>query len=101
MNTKDQYYIDKTRECCRHDYYNYDTISKFFNDHKDLFRYAYKQDNYLFTHAGVSEEWIKQFKLENINEDTIVDYLNSNPETIWWIGFSRGGFGHSGPLWCC
>lgn len=97
----DNFYTDKTRECCRHDYHNYNTISKLFNDHKHLFRYAYKQGNYLFTHAGVSDKWIKQFKLENINEDTIVDYINSNPESIWWVGSSRGGFGYSGPLWCC
>ena len=32
--------------------------TKLFQDNKDLFRIYYKYDNYLFSHAGVMQEWL-------------------------------------------
>lgn len=96
------YYRDEERECCRHDYYNQGIIRRLFRENADLFKYAYKQDSYLFTHAGVCSGWLKQNQLtEIINENNIVDYLNNNPRTLWQIGASRGGRGWGSPLWCC
>lgn len=96
-----QFYLNKYKRCCRHDYQNYDIINKLFIDNKDLFQYAFKFDKYLFTHAGVCSGWIEQNNL-NLDEFTIVDYLNSNPESLWQIGYSRGGnFMWGSPLWCC
>lgn len=100
----DEYLFNEQRECCRHDYYNLDRNRKLFQNNIDLFRFAYKQDNYLFTHAGVCGGWLKYNNLsEDINEDNIVNYLNSNPKCLWQIGYSRGGrYSTLGsPLWCC
>ena len=102
MNTKDRFYVNKDEECCRHDYKNYATIAKLFKDNEDLFQFAYREGDYLFTHAGVCTGWLLQNNLTHINEDNIVDYLNGNPKTLWQIGESRGGLQDWGsPLWCC
>lgn len=98
----DCFQIDEERECCRHDYFNLGITRKLFRDNAELFRWAYKQDNYLFTHAGVCSGWLKQNQLtEIIDENNIVDYLNNNPRTLWQVGESRGGRGWGSPLWCC
>lgn len=100
----DERYRNEERECCRHDYLRMGEISKLFRENAKLFKYAHKEDNYLFTHAGVCSGWLKQNQLtEVINEDNIVDYLNNNPDTIWQIGYSRGGRYNTwgSPLWCC
>ena len=98
----DEFLSDENRECCRHDYYNIERNRKLFKDNEDLFQFAYREGDYLFTHAGVCTGWLLQNNLTHINEDNIVDYLNSNPQTLWQIGDSRGGFHDWGsPLWCC
>ena len=100
----DEWNYNERRECCRHDYYNTERNRKLFKDNEDLFQFAYREGDYLFTHAGVCTGWLKQNQLtEVINEDNIVDYLNNNPDTIWQIGYSRGGRYNTwgSPLWCC
>ena len=98
----DEWNFDENRECCRHDYYNTERNSKLFEDNADLFQFAHREGDYLFTHAGVCTGWLLQNNLTHINEDNIVDYLNSNPKTLWQIGESRGGLQDWGsPLWCC
>lgn len=97
-----QYYIDKRRSCCRHDPKNYAAIAKLFKDNKDLFKFAHREGDYLFTHAGVCSGWLEHNDLTT-NVDELVDYINTNPSSIWQIGESRGGgYGRWGsPLWCC
>lgn len=98
----DEFLSDENRECCRHDYHNIERNRKLFKDNEDLFQFAHKEGDYLFTHAGVCTGWLLQNNLTHINEDNIVDYLNSNPKTLWQIGESRGGLSDWGsPLWCC
>lgn len=97
----DLFYINYKHECCRHNYLAYGNISAIFRENIYLFRFAYKEDNYLFTHAGVTKDWLLQNQLE-IDENNIVDYLNSNPDTIWQIGYSRGGdYLWGSPIWAC
>ena len=98
----DEWNYDERRECCRHDYHNTERNRKLFKDNENLFQFAYREGDYLFTHAGVCTGWLLQNNLTCINEDNIVEYLNSNPKTLWQIGDSRGGFHDWGsPLWCC
>ena len=98
----DRYYSNRDEECCRHDYKNYAVIAELFKDNEDLFQFAYREGDYLFTHAGVCTGWLLQNNLTHINENNIVEYLNSNPKTLWQIGESRGGLQDWGsPLWCC
>lgn len=98
----DRFYSNRDEECCRHDYKNYAAIAKLFKDNEDLFQFAYKEGDYLFTHAGVCTGWLLQNNLTHINEGNIVEYLNGNPKTLWQVGEARGGFHDWGsPLWCC
>lgn len=98
----DEFLSDERRECCRHDYFNAKRNRELFKDNEDLFQFAHREGDYLFTHAGVCTGWLLQNNLTHINEDNIVDYLNSNPQTLWQVGYSRGGLQDWGsPLWCC
>jgi HD superfamily phosphohydrolase YqeK len=97
----DLFYIDEEKECCRHDYLNQGEIRKLFRENSNLFQFAYKQDGCLFTHAGVTSEWLLQNNFK-IDEEHIVSFLNSNPNELWQIGASRGGFYDFGsPVWSC
>lgn len=78
----DRFYSNRDEECCRHNYKNYATIAKLFKDNEDLFQFAYREGDYLFTHAGVCTGWLLQNNLTHINEDNIVEYLNDNPQTL-------------------
>lgn len=97
----DLFYVNYKYECCRHNYLAYGNISAIFRENIHLFRFAYKEGNYLFTHAGVTKDWLLQNQLE-IDENNIVDYLNSNPNTIWQVGYSRGGdYLWGSAIWAC
>lgn len=94
--------IDKNLICCRHDYVNHERNSKLYEENIDLFKYAHLENKYLFTHAGVCNEWIKQNGLEELSVEEMVNYLNSEPSSLWQVGYSRGGRNRCGsPLWCC
>ena len=85
---------------------------------KDIFQYAYGIGNYLFTHAGISQDWyLKHFDILNkwakrmeINIENIEDLwlvLNaidktSNKFILHEVGPERGGMDSEfgGPLWC-
>lgn len=102
LGNHDLFYFDDNLECCRHDYKNYDAISKLFKDNEDLFKFAHKEGDYLFTHAGVSDKWLLQNNLQELTIDQMVTYLNSNPTTLWQVGYARGGRHRCGsPIWCC
>ena len=98
----DRFYDNRDEECCRHDYKNYTAIVKLFKDNEDLFQFAYREGDYLFTHAGVCSGWLKYNGLTT-DVDELVDYLNTNPNSLWQVGAARGGrYGRWGsPLWCC
>lgn len=57
LGNHDLGYIWSEINSCRRDRVNYKDISKIFKDNIDLFDLAYKQGNYLFTHAGVHKYW--------------------------------------------
>lgn len=78
-----------------------------FQENKDLFKIAHLENNYLFTHAGVSNSWYKKYSqyLENI-PGTIDEQLNalfnsSKIDFIMEVGEIRGGFRNDvgGPIW--
>ena len=67
---------------------------KLFNDNLDLFQLIYIYDKYLFSHAGVYEEWLKMCDLNldnliNYNLDKLASYLNV-------LDYYRGGYGNVG-----
>ena len=67
---------------------------KLFNDNLDLFQLIYIYDKYLFSHAGVYEEWLKMCDLNlddliNYDLDKLASYLNI-------LDYYRGGYGNVG-----
>jgi len=91
-----------------------DKLSRFFNNYIHLFQLAYQVNNFLFTHAGLSNAWYRQFKacveshpvnykLQHFN--TLADALNSLEETdyrdiLHQISVYRGGMAdHGGVTW--
>lgn len=90
------------------------TLTALFAEHRSLFAMAYQQGNYLFTHAGISNKWLKQFlartghtpaemqggfdlaSLINRNYQQTDDLLN----LLIAIGPDRGGSDPAGgPVW--
>ena len=85
-------------------------LTYLFNTHKDIFKVAYQRDNYMFTHAGVTNSWYAEFVnlplLQQIKDkrDTIADLINKVEQTgqRWLLhkaGSIRGGDGHGGVTW--
>lgn len=81
-------------------------------DNKDLFKVAYQHENYLWTHAGLSEAGYNfhlKRKVDDVihtfaNVHNIADALNKlwdlNDPSIFLVPLSRGGDDtYGGPLW--
>lgn len=85
-------------------------LTQLFKEYGDLFSVAYQKDNYLISHAGVTNKWYRQFNalsfIDKIRDetDTVADILNKVELTSHrWIlhqaGASRGGEGAGGVTW--
>ncbi len=85
-------------------------LTSIFKDNHSCFQMAYQKDNYIFTHAGLSNDWFNEFLslpiLEKIKDDTdtIADLINkldgtSQQGLLYNIGAERGGRGIGGILW--
>lgn len=82
------------------------TFKHIFKEHEHLFQYAYQYNNWIFTHAGIQDNWFQNRFKGNISNN-IADQLN-NPterfqiEAIHQVGSMRGGMKYDvgGILWC-
>ncbi|HEY2582106.1 MAG TPA: metallophosphoesterase [Mucilaginibacter sp.] len=85
-------------------------LTSLFNDNKDLFQIAYQRGNCLFTHAGITNSWYREFFripiLEEIKEteDTLADILNKVDQTrfrymLYTAGYFGGGEGNGSVTW--
>lgn len=71
-----------------------------FEKYKILFKYIYQQDNYIFSHAGIDETWMKS--LPNDVSKDIISSINNGLVSYYdlnRVGLYRGGIGVGGPLW--
>jgi predicted MPP superfamily phosphohydrolase len=84
------------------------TLTTTYNTYKHLFQVAWQYKNYLFTHAGVSEEWYKKYQHYFSPQKNLADQLNkihnsSDKAFLFEVGERRGGFGtekqYGGPVW--
>jgi len=85
------------------------TYNTLFKDNRDMFQIAYQVENYLFTHAGVTNEWYNTRAMDYIEEYglgelVIAEQLNQlfkvRHSPIDDIGDLRGGYlPVGGPLW--
>lgn len=81
-------------------YANY--IKELFIDYKDLFQMVYQEGEYVFTHAGIGEQWLKNNNyFESMN---IVDFINDlwsyTPKVFGFKGNDPHGDSiESSPIW--
>ena len=88
------YINSKILPSSRHNPFKADIYHKLFNDNLDLFQLVYIYNKYLFSHAGVYEEWLKMCDLNldnliNYDLDKLAPYLNV-------LDSHRGGLGSIG-----
>ena len=80
--------------CSRFDDTIADEVSVLFRDNIHLFTYAFQEDKYIFTHAGISALWfIFDFK-GNVNSNIAEQLNNPRPEqlsALYRCGWYRGG----------
>ena len=111
LGNHDTWYIYDVERGSRFDRDKYKELNKLFKDNLDLFQYAYKVDNHLFTHAGVSSGWLKRWRkildtgglkedLSNIDE--VLNKAGKTSATVGIInnvGAERGGRAEGGITW--
>jgi len=73
----------------------YFDLHDIFNQNKELFQAAYQIDNYLFTHAGLSNLWFTNEYPFSPSLDQIAESLNDsfkhNVKSLFDVGWYRGG----------
>jgi hypothetical protein len=72
-------------------------LGKIFVENAHLFQFAFQDGNYLFTHAGVSQEWFYNDFKGDISRNIAMQINNPTPEQVHSLcrcGEARGG--HSG-----
>ncbi len=82
-------------------------LTKLFNDNKSLFQIAFQVKNYLFTHAGVSKNWLELFKEVikplklNKNLANLFNKVSNSEEMdiLHTVGQIRGGDLFGGITW--
>ena len=88
------YINSKILHSSRYNPFKANIYHKLFNDNLDLFQLVYIYNKYLFSHAGVYEEWLKMCDLNldnliNYDLDELAPYLNV-------LDSHRGGLGSIG-----
>ncbi|HTD98518.1 MAG TPA: metallophosphoesterase [Mucilaginibacter sp.] len=85
-------------------------LTALFQKNADLFRIAYQKNNYLFMHAGVTNNWYDEIMRSPVikeicgQEENLAGQLNRLERTVhrgllYDAGLERGGYGYGGPLW--
>lgn len=103
IGNHDESYIHEGLDASRHDYNLHDQLHQIFEEDKEFFQIAKQIDDTLFTHAGVSKNWLKRHNLKFPETDADI-YLNeiykTSPEIFWEMSWERGGWSQTGsPIW--
>lgn len=64
-NHSDSYVQSKFAAASRTDYKNWEKYHKFFSQNLDLFNFVWVENDVIFSHAGINEEWAKIFCIKN------------------------------------
>lgn len=80
----------------RYDYANAELIKEMFENFKPLFQLKYFSEGVLYTHAGVTNDWLKSIDF------TITDLI-TKPEDflvgfLWEVSRMRGGWSNTGSM---
>ncbi|QIP13214.1 metallophosphoesterase [Spirosoma aureum] len=89
-------------------------LSVLFDKHRDLFQVAYQHGSYLFSHAGVTNQWLARLLAKTRQEETTIspdknlaDLINNSHKqplpiqsVLFEVSARRGGYdAFSGPVW--
>ena len=83
-------------------------MHQIFNDNEKLFKMIFIANDYIFTHAGITNGWTnyikKKYNIENIGINNIEKEINkvyeADKEDCNIVSFRRGGLNKfAGPLW--
>lgn len=83
-------------------------MHQIFNENEKLFKMIFIANDYIFTHAGITNGWInyikKKYHIEKISINNIEEEINkvyaADKEDCNIVSFRRGGWNNfAGPLW--
>lgn len=82
----------------RYDYENEFEIKNLFSTNIGLFRLYFREGNYLFTHAGITRDWLRTYLPEyDIERFTTLTTKELVP-FLWKVSFLRGGDQDTGSI---
>lgn len=82
----------------RYDYENEFEIKNLFSTNIGLFRLYFREGNYLFTHAGITRDWLRTYLPEyDIERFTTLTTKELVP-FLWKVSFLRGGNQDTGSI---
>ena len=99
-NHSDSYIWSKFSSATRTDYDNWEKYHKFFSQNLNLFNFVWIEDNVIFSHAGILEEWAKIYCVQQgIDFTSIIDVakvlqnqsLTKYDSMLGHISYHRGG----------
>lgn len=82
----------------RYDYENEFEIKSLFKENMDIFRLYYKEDRYLFSHAGITNDWLKTYLPEYDAERFTTLTTKELIPFLWKVSFHRGGYDNTGSI---
>jgi hypothetical protein len=98
LGNHDHHYMFDLQRGCRMDYLRYDIIKEIFRNGYEFFDlYKVIDDKYLFSHAGVSTEWLSNYKLEDFTIEHCKEDDNISRK-LFQIGWERGGDSEYGSI---
>jgi len=78
LGNHDVHYLHPSLRCSRYNYKIATKLMELYTENWDLFDISYQIDNYLFTHAGVCNEWIDKHWLDLVAFGLENDFSNIN-----------------------
>lgn len=97
IGNHDCHYISTSfMDCSRLNYLKRQDIHELYMNHIDKFQLVWEHDVWLFSHAGVYEEWMElcQFTLDDLKDFTT--FRKENFPSLACLSFYRGGYRRTG-----
>ena len=88
------YFTTNMAMSTRFDYHIAEEVSLLFLENISLFQFAYQEENYLFTHAGISQKWFTEDFKGDVTKNIAEQLNNPLPEqyaALYRCGAYRGG----------
>lgn len=97
LGNHDCSYFYNLGSASRYDYLNANKIKSIFKENEDCFELWYRIDKYLFTHAGITNDWLSTYFNLDINNFLSLDKSDIIPK-LWVYSRMRGGYGNTGSM---